>query len=139
MSDVTDRFLLAALLSLGFSNLGIMFIKTSLLIFYLHVFKPVTWARIAIWSGLIAVLIFYITCDAVLLGFCISRSGRTWMGLTITGSCVEVEVKTALAAGWFGTLIDFYVLAIPIRLISGLMLNKRRKIGVLAIFMTGLL
>lgn len=61
------------------------------------------------------------------------------MGLTTMGNCVEVEVKTALAAGWFGTFIDFYILAIPIRLISGLMLNKQRKIGVLAIFMTGLL
>lgn len=61
------------------------------------------------------------------------------MELDLTGDCVEAEVKTAFAAAWFGTIIDFYILAIPIRFISSLMLNKQRKIGVLAIFMTGLL
>lgn len=139
MSDLTDRFFQRVLISLVLSNLAMMFIKMSLLIFYLRIFELFIWARTAIWIGLVAILIFYITCDAVILGFCVSPSGQIRMESTIKGNCLEADVKTALAAAWFGTFIDFYILAIPVQLISSLMLNRQRKIGVLAVFMTGLL
>ena len=139
VSDVTNGFIRTILLSLLFSNFGIMFIKISLLVFYLRIFKPVLWARIAIWSGLVAVLIFYVACNIVLLAVCVPKSGTTYVELTTTTNCTTVEFRISLAVGWFGTFLDFYILAIPIRLISTLMLNKQRKIGILAIFMTGLL
>lgn len=139
LSDLTDRFFQSALVSLIFSNLAIMFIKISLLLLYLRIFELFTWARTAIWSGLVATLVFYVTCDAVIVGVCVSSASQIPMELALTGDCVQAEVKTAFAAAWFGTIIDFYILAIPIRFISSLMLNKQRRIGVLAIFMTGLL
>lgn len=52
------------------------------------------------------------------------------MELKTIEHCVEAEMKPALAAGWFGTFIDFYILAVPVRLISS-------KIGAVAIFMNG--
>ncbi|KAI7784317.1 hypothetical protein LA080_010100 [Diaporthe eres] len=115
-----------------------VFTKISLLIFYLRIFEPFMWARTAIWTSLITILIFYTTCDAVILGACFSPSGQIRMDTTIAGEGFQADVKTALVAAWFGTIIDFYILAIPVVLISGLMLNRQRKICVLAIFMTGL-
>ena len=45
----------------------------------------------------------------------------------------------ALAQGVFGTLSDIYLLVVPIRSVFQLHLPTRRKLGVSAIFMTGIM
>lgn len=48
-------------------------------------------------------------------------------------------LSTVLAVGYFNLCTDFYILLLPISGIIRLQLPKRRKIGVILIFMTGLL
>lgn len=42
-------------------------------------------------------------------------------------------------SGIFGLISDLYILAIPVWLISRLTFPTKRKIGVIAVFMTGLM
>lgn len=48
-------------------------------------------------------------------------------------------MDTVLAVGYFNLFTDFYILLLPISGVIRLQLPKRRKIGVILIFMTGLL
>lgn len=139
LSQVTNGFVRASMSSVVLSNFAIMSIKLSILVFYLRIFKPVPWARIAIWIGLAAVLLFYVILNIVLLAICVPRHGLTWLEMSTTPGWVTVGIRTSLAAGWFGTIADLYILAIPVRLVSTLNLSRKHKIGVIAIFLTGLL
>jgi hypothetical protein len=47
--------------------------------------------------------------------------------------------EVAVAQGAFGTASDIYLLVIPIQAVLGLQLSLQRKLGVSAIFMTGLM
>lgn len=139
VSEITDDFIRNTLEGVLLQYLSVMFIKLSILVFYLKIFKPVKWARIAIWIGLVAVLAFYMITIVVLLVICIPRSGQTWLEVAMTRRWTSAAIDTALAGSWFGTIADFYILAIPIRLLSTLKLSRKHKFGVIAIFLTGLM
>ena len=53
--------------------------------------------------------------------------------------CSRPQIKLASAQGIFSTVSDFYVLALPIALTLSVQLNLKRKLGLCAIFLTGLL
>ncbi|KAJ0116400.1 hypothetical protein J7T55_007380 [Diaporthe amygdali] len=139
LSEVTNHFVRTLTISLIFSNFATMLIKVSLLLFYLRIFNPVLWARVAIWAGLVASVVFYAISNIVMLSVCVPPSGKTWLETAASPNCTSVEYKVTLAGGWFGTIADFFIIAIPVRLISTLVVNKQRKVGILAIFLTGLL
>lgn len=139
LSDVTNRFVERTLEAQVFSNLAIMFIKISLFQFYMRIFKPVRWATICIWVGLAAVTIFYAGTTIVLLVVCVPRNGSTWLATSAVPRYAITGKATSLVTGWFGVFADIYIIAIPISLVSTLKLGKGRKIGIMAIFMTGLL
>lgn len=138
-SQITDGFVRATFEGILLQYLAVLFIKISILVFYLRLFKPILWARIAIWTGLAALLGFYITINIVLLAICIPRHGKTWREVSSKQDWQTALIRTSLAAGWFGTLADLYILAIPIRLLSTLNLSRKHKFGVMAIFLTGLM
>ncbi|ROW08462.1 hypothetical protein VMCG_03188 [Cytospora schulzeri] len=139
LSDVTNRFVASSLEAQVFNNLAIMFIKISLMEFYLRIFKPVRWAKSSIWAGLAAVSIFYIVTTIVLLVVCVPRNGNTWLETSAKLEYTIQSKRITLATGWFGIFADIYIIAIPISLVSTLTLSKGRKIGIIAIFLTGLM
>ncbi|KAJ0106888.1 hypothetical protein J7T55_014964 [Diaporthe amygdali] len=53
--------------------------------------------------------------------------------------CGRRSIDVSAAQGLFGAVTDLYVLTIPISSVLALHLPKKRKIGVLGIFLTGLL
>lgn len=48
-------------------------------------------------------------------------------------------LNTTIALGYFNVFSDLYILILPISGVMGLNLRPKRKIGVVLIFMTGLL
>lgn len=114
-----------------------MFVRLSLLSLYLRIFKPIRWARITIFVGIILIAVFYVICAITLLATTVPRPGQTWM--YTTSKHVKLEGDVSVAQGYFGVFSDLLILMIPLRLVSDLSLPKNRKIGVLAVFLTGLL
>lgn len=139
MSQITNGFIRATFEGVVLQYLAVMFIKLSILVFYLKIFRPEKWARIAIWTGLAAALGFYIITEIVLLAICVPRHGQTWLEASSKHNWQAAAIDSALAASWFGTIADIYILAIPIRLLSTLKLSRKHKFGVMAIFLTGLM
>lgn len=139
VSQITDQFVRTTFVGVVLQYLAVMLIKASILVFYLKISERIRWARIAIWTGLAAVLGFYIIVIIVLLAICVPGDGHSWVLASAKHKWQAAALDTAVAAGWFGTIADFYILAIPMRLLSTLKLGRKQKFGVMAIFLTGLL
>ncbi len=78
--------------------------------------------------------------------FCI---GLTGFNIAAEVNCVDAanltkrvcidDWKVTVANGSVNTLVDLYILILPMAKVSQLQLSARRKLGVIAIFMIGLL
>jgi len=70
----------------------------------------------------------------------VPRKGESgWLSPAAQYRCSQPELELSAAQGVFSTISDFYVLFIPIQLISGLQMPIGRKVGVIGIFLTGLM
>lgn len=123
-----------------------MFTKCTLLVFYLRVFRPDKRANIMVWMGIVIIVLFYVISNIVYLVKCIPVSQELpgldpteWAERTSNNHCGHPNLDVAAALGIFSSITDFYVLAIPISSVLALQLQRTRKLGVLAIFLTGLL
>ena len=112
--------------------------KLSLLLLYLRIFSPNRYVRYAIYIGMIANVIFYGTITVVFGVLCIPRPGFGWLQTVQTARCrrsIDMDYPT----GIFGVISDFYILIVPIPIVVKLNLSVKKKIGIVAIFMTGIL
>lgn len=123
-----------------------MFTKCTLLAFYLKVFQPNRMARIMAWAGTVTIVLFYVVSIIYLLVQCVpvdqelpGLDPTKWEERARKNRCGRRSIDVSAAQGLVGAVTDLYVLAIPISSVLALRLQKKRKIGVLGIFLTGLL
>ncbi|KAI0552665.1 hypothetical protein F4679DRAFT_44635 [Xylaria curta] len=114
-----------------------MFTKITLLALYLRLFEPAFGARLAIWLGIIVTILFYTTTFFVYIGLC-ARAGMPIAESVLEPRCSNGNLAVSKAQGWYSLISDTYILIIPISLVWRLTLNLKRKLGVTAIFLTGL-
>lgn len=107
-----------------------IFTKTTLLVFYLRIFSPVRRTVVLIWAGIGTIILYYVL--SIVLYF--------YFTLPLNSMEHQSELLDfAAASGVFGVLSDFYVLAVPIGSAMELQMPRGRKIGICAVFGTGLL
>lgn len=116
-----------------------MFSKLTLLTLILRLFSPIRWARWLIWAGIGSTTIVYTALSIFILGNCVPRKGQTWQYTTYYGTCTMAQERTSLVNGIFGLISDLYILVIPLWLVSHLSLPPKRKLGVMGVFLSGLL
>ena len=106
-----------------------------MLLLYLRIFSIDKLMRYLILGGIFLQVLFYTAftaCAIALEGLCTSTSATT------NSFCVN-NYKVVYLASIFGILSDVYVLILPIPPVMQLQFSSRRKLGVLLIFMTGIL
>ena len=81
---------------------------------------------------------FYISTTVAMLIFITPRRGETWAERLITKE-TRRSFTLPVATSSFGVVIDLVILLLPIIAVMPLQLPTRRKIGVVSVFMTGLL
>lgn len=118
-----------------------LFPKLSFFILFLQIFNPKPALRWSIYIGALVTTAFYISVTIGLFalstpppGVSLAQQFVTFLGEETTG-----VMDATLAVGYFNIFSDFYILLLPISGVIRLQLPKRRKIGVILIFMTGLL
>lgn len=117
-----------------------MFIKISLLALFLRIFSPSRIVRRMIWIGLVFItLSFSAAAIAYIVFFFPPSSGEGWSDPKIARQRADSTAYINLILGALGASTDFYVIAIPITAVSSLNLSKKKKIGVSALFATGLM
>lgn len=116
----------------------VFFAKLSLFLLYLRIFSPDRWTRFLIYFGIGFTFVYYMVTAGILVGLCVPRKGESWPLALLSSRCHKALVMTYVQ-GIFNIVSDFYILLLPLPVIWKLQLPLRKKIGVCAIFMTGLL
>lgn len=111
----------------------------SLLALYLRIFTPVDHARIMIWAGCVCVATFYLACGAAYVILSVpSTSHRESWNIPTSRATGERLLNLTSVIGVVSIVTDLYTLFIPVQLVAQLNLPLGRKLGVGALFLTGL-
>ncbi|KAI1200785.1 hypothetical protein F5X97DRAFT_70856 [Nemania serpens] len=146
LSHFDASFLERTLASIVLFSLSSLFVRTALLALYLRVFAPNKTARTMIWAGIVTIVVFYTISIILNIRFCVPISMTTpvpdkdaWAKKLKASTCSQPVYNLNASVGLFGAVSDLYVLVIPVSMVSKLRVPRNRKIGILTIFLTGLL
>jgi hypothetical protein len=141
-SELMESSCQTMLASINLWAASVFFVKLSLFLFYLRLFKPNKHTRWLNYGGIAACGMFYsitIIINSVLSSPTAGQPDNWTSWLLRTQQSELHEKKLALAQSIFGTISDVYLLMIPIQTIFQLHLSTERKLGISAIFMIGIL
>jgi hypothetical protein len=114
-------------------------VKLALFWLYVRLFKPSIRTRHLVYAGIVVVVLFYVSSLASALALCLPRAGQGgWTSPATLLRCEKPMQNLSSVQGIFNAISDFYVLALPLQLVWQLKMSSSRKLGVSAIFMTGL-
>ena len=116
----------------------LLFTKISFFFLYLQVFKPMRWLRISAYIGTLVTTAFYLGMTVAQFVFATPRRGETWTSHQTTRN-EHWALAMSVPQSAVGLAIDLYILVLPVIAVSQLQLPTRRKIGVILLFMTGIL
>lgn len=117
----------------------VFLIKLSIFLLYLHIFAVSRRTRLLVYCGIVIVLVGNAIPTAIFGAACIPRVGEYWSQSFTSRRCHEESLETGLAAALINAITDYYVLWIPLPIVWKLNLPLRKKIGLVIIFMQGLL
>ena len=142
VSSFTKEFLQRTLGAVELYALGALLVKLSLFILYLRLFRPNKLTRWLIVVGTVVCIIFYSVSIIFNAAICIPspygpNNTPVWVALSI--QCGQSQELMALAQAVFGTLSDIYLLVIPNQIVWRLHMSTKCKLGISAVFTTGLM
>ncbi|KAK4223680.1 hypothetical protein QBC38DRAFT_425038 [Podospora fimiseda] len=116
-------------------------IKNSILLSYRRLFQISTTANIMIWLGIGLTTIFYTVFLIIYPIYCFPRASDKpkggWWSLEFRDRCYKINAPIAISSGVFSSVIDIYILVIPLIPVTRLRHSLRKKIGICAIFVAG--
>lgn len=115
----------------------IFFAKSSLFMLYYRLFMTRRFVRYAIIFGVAFSFVVYFSNMTAAGIMCAPKVGHPWDWTTIA-KCYRDSVS-GFVLGIVNLALDIYLLILPIPVILPLQLSIKKKIGVLGIFMVGLL
>ena len=117
------------------------FIKLSILLQYLRIFRPTRQGNLFLYLGVHAciwiIFLFYFLDIMFEVVMCVPRE-KIWNPLMTTGHCFD-DSAAYRATGIFNVLSDFAILILPIPSVWRLKIPLRKKIGLVSVFSAGLL
>ncbi|KAH9983503.1 hypothetical protein F4779DRAFT_640417 [Xylariaceae sp. FL0662B] len=123
---LSDDFLIASFFTNWPSGLVWAFAKSSFLLMCLQIFRPLTWLRICVIVGFTSFI------------YQVPNPGQTWHeGFMNERYNHSFRWTIPIASG--SLLLDTYIFILPLIAISTLKLTFKKKIGIMAVFATGLI
>ena len=116
---------------------SLLFTKLTFFLLYYEVFRPLRWLRISVYIGSTLTCAFYGATFIAQTVFSVPKPGETWLEHSLSKDNKSDVLSIPLAAVGLG--IDIVLLVMPIIAVIGLQLRTKRKIGILFIFMFGIL
>lgn len=125
----------------NFVPLVALFTKLSFFIYFLQIFKPERVLRRSIYVGAFVTTAFYVATTVALFVLSTPKPGGSFAQqfASFVGKTTSPVLDVTLVVGYFNVFSDVFILVLPISGVMKLKLARRRKIGVILIFMTGLL
>ena len=112
--------------------------KLSLFLLYLRLFSVNQKPRILIYLGIVTTSLFYFASMLVPIIVCSPWKGESRLMALASARCAQ-DKQLGYVTTVFNVLSDFYLLIIPIIIVSKLQMPTQRKIGVISLFMLGFL
>jgi hypothetical protein len=116
---------------------GMTCAKCAILALYLRIFQVSRTLRVLIWIGVFVICSTYLVAIPVFSYYCTPRANENW-DLMLLGKCKKNGVY-ALIQGVIGVGLDVYIFILPLPTVLRLRLPRRKKIGVVLVFVAGLL
>lgn len=118
--------------------LGLSFAKLSILFLFYRLFLSCRRLRFAIYIGIAWTILICVNSLVMALVLCAPRSSESSSSPKVIDRCTKFELWSVVR-GTLSVLLDFYILYLPVPTVWNLQLGIKKKIGVLSIFMTGLM
>ena len=118
----------------------IWFIKLSCFHLILVIFKILRWLRILVYLGILVSGLGLLSCTIAYCILCAPRDGTSpgsFLAAMTSPRCANSK-KLSQAIGILNILIDFYLLTLPLPAVWPMQMPIRKKVGVMAIFLTGI-
>ena len=119
-------------------SLTMFFAKLALFLLYYRIFSLDRRTKIGVYFGISIVCLFYLATFIVQLVFCIPRHHESWTSTTYVKRCSRGE-GLGDVHGVFGLASDIYIFILPLPVLYRLKMSLKKKIGVTAVFLTGLM
>ena len=138
LGDFTAGFFQMLYASIILEAMGLLLSKLSVLLLLLRLFSPNRRTRYMVYFGI------FMACSTALLTIivasvtCAPRTEESFDRRNLKFGCNRLRVWV-LVRGTLNVILDFYILYLPIPTIWRLKMSLGRKVGVLSIFMTGLM
>ncbi|KAH7323261.1 hypothetical protein B0I35DRAFT_350832, partial [Stachybotrys elegans] len=139
VSAVTDRLMQETCAISAVYCWAAALTKLSLCALYLRLFSPLARVRIAIWVAVGFIAVGYVTLFAVWIAYSVPRVGQSWTDPVFFIRVGRDTPAISITLSALSVFTDFQVLLVPLMAVSGLALTNRRKVGLAALFATGLL
>ncbi|KAL9054135.1 MAG: hypothetical protein Q9162_004318 [Coniocarpon cinnabarinum] len=114
------------------------FAKLSLFLLYLQIFWPFRWLRICVYAGAPITAAFYGAVTIVQFYYATPKDGYTPFTYLLTPWEQKAEILYVPISA-VGLAIDIFLLILPIRSVLKLQLRGRKKLGLILVFLTGVL
>lgn len=114
------------------------FAKSSLMLLYLRLFGLSRGFRYTIYVGLVVTFCVCLVGLPVTAYYCAPSPGQEWSVQTIGASC-QKSILPGVVQGALNVVLDLFIISLPVPVILGLHMSPRRRIAVLAVFLTGIL
>jgi hypothetical protein len=115
-----------------------MFIKVSFFILYLQLFKQMERLRVCIWIGLVFTACVYTGLGITMFYFHTPRPHETWLAHE-ESKYGQITTRLSVPQSVVGLVIDIYILVIPIIGITSTKMSTKRKLGVILVFLSGVM
>ncbi|KAJ5769055.1 hypothetical protein N7520_003614 [Penicillium odoratum] len=133
---LSDPFIITAYFSNWQTALVWPVVKTTFFLIYLDMFRTVLWQRYAIYFGLFVNWAFYISVFIATLYYISPAPGQSWQASFVSNRYNEsLHISIPIAVG--SLILDIYLLLLPMAPIWNLQLKMSKKLGVMAVFATG--
>jgi len=119
-------------------SLTMFFAKLALFLLYYRIFARNRWTRIAIYLGIAFNGLFYLASCVALIVLCVPRRGESWTSIGYATRCTHAEAMGDVQ-GIFGLISDLYIFILPLPVLFSLQMTLRKKLGITAVFLTGLM
>ena len=116
-------------------SVTMLFAKAALFLLYYRIFSLDHWTKIAIYVGLSITFLLYITTGVANLALCTPRRNENWNS---NQRCRRAGVLDPVQ-GAFGLVSDLYIFILPLPTLSRLQMLHKKRTGVTAVFLTGLM
>ncbi|KAL2047262.1 hypothetical protein N7G274_001281 [Stereocaulon virgatum] len=136
LSALTDRYGEILFCEQIILALGNLFAKLSILLLLLRLFSPTKTFRYMVYFGIMWTTVIPLTSIIVASALCAPRKHESFGSFSLLDRCAQTKTW-AVVQGVLNVCLDFYILYLPVPLVWKLQMEIRRKLGVMAIFMTG--